>query len=277
VVLIKVNFGGFVSLSSVDWRGRAVCTVFLRGCPLQCSYCQNESIQTGEDFRNPDEIVAMIRMSRPFVSGVVFSGGEPTMQQEALMALAKEVKQMDLAVGIQTNGFFPDTLQRMIEKGLVDKVALDYKTRWEGFSKRWEGFCNVPKENYLTNVRKSISICRQAYMDRILSEFEVVITVFPGNEGDAREISDELVDIPLVLAQGEHKISAGTTAAAGLTNGEYMVRKNTLMETHPPLSHDDLIRLADDLGRPVTIRTRERGELLYEGNRSRRTARKRKR
>ena len=91
---IKLNYGGFVSLSTIDWRGKAVCTVFLRGCPLRCSYCQNESIQTGEDLRDVDEIVAMIETSSPFISGVIFSGGEPTMQKEALIALAQCVKTM---------------------------------------------------------------------------------------------------------------------------------------------------------------------------------------
>ncbi|HET6580251.1 MAG TPA: ribonucleoside-triphosphate reductase activating protein, partial [Methanoregula sp.] len=32
-----MNFGGFIPLSTIDWRGRAVCTVFFRGCPIRCS------------------------------------------------------------------------------------------------------------------------------------------------------------------------------------------------------------------------------------------------
>ncbi len=35
-----VNFGGFVPLSTVDWHGRAVCTVFFRGCSARCFYDQ---------------------------------------------------------------------------------------------------------------------------------------------------------------------------------------------------------------------------------------------
>lgn len=275
MVFIRVNFGGFVSLSSVDWRGRSVCTVFLRGCPLQCSYCQNDLIQTGEDHREVEEIAGMIRTSQPFISGVVFSGGEPTMQQDALIALANEVKQMNLLVGIQTNGFFPGTLEHLIEKRLVDKVSIDYKTRWEGFTKRWEGFCNIPKENYQKNVRKSIRLCKKAHREEVLSEFEVIVTVFPGNEDDVREISKEVGNVVFVLAQGEHKIRSMDTTKQKVSNGEYMYRKRLLQERHPPLSLHDLTRLADDLGREVKIRTREGGELLYESDRGRRVSRKR--
>ncbi|PKG32815.1 MAG: ribonucleoside-triphosphate reductase activating protein, partial [Methanoregula sp.] len=32
---MRVNFGGFVPISTTDWRGHAVCTIFLRGCPLR--------------------------------------------------------------------------------------------------------------------------------------------------------------------------------------------------------------------------------------------------
>lgn len=217
----------------------------------------------------------MIRTSQPFISGVVFSGGEPTMQQDALIALAKEVKQMNLLVGIQTNGFFPGTLEHLIEKRLVDKVSIDYKTRWEGFTKRWEGFCNIPKENYQKNVRKSIRLCKKAHREEVLPEFEVIVTVFPGNEDDVREISREVGNVVFVLAQGEHKIRSMDTTKQKVSNGEYMYRKKLLQERHPPLSLHDLTRLADDLGREVKIRTREGGELLYESDRGRRASGKR--
>ncbi len=275
MVFINVNFGGFVPLSTVDWRGRSVCTVFLRGCPLQCSYCQNEAIQTGEDFRTTDEIMEMIQGSAKFISGVVFSGGEPTLQKDALLELAGRVKKMNLAVGVHTNGFYPETLKALIGERLVDKVALDYKTRWEGFSKRWEGFSNIQKSSYEANVRKSISLCRRAFLDRILPEFEVVVTVFPGNEQDAEDISGEIGDLPLVLQQGEHKIGSVPGAATQITHGKYMDKKSALKETHPPLTCEELKELADEMGRPVRIRTRTLGELEYEGNRSRRASRKR--
>ena len=275
MVFIKVNFGGFIPLSTVDWRGRSVCTVFLRGCPLQCSYCQNEAIQTGEDFRTTEEIMEMIAGSQKFISGVVFSGGEPTLQKDALVELAGQVKGMNLAVGIHTNGLYPETLKTLIAKRIVDRIALDYKTRWEGFSKRWEGFTSIQKSGYEKNVRKSISLCRRAFLDRILPEFEIVVTVFPGNERDVKEISDEIGELPLILQQGEHKIGSPLHAATQITNAKYINRKSSLQETHPPLTCEELKELADELGRPVRIRTRTLGELEYEGNRSRRPSRKR--
>jgi len=159
----------------------------------------------------------------------------------------------------------------------VDKVAIDYKTRWEGFPGTWEGYCNTPKENYQNNVRRSIDICKKAVEKNILAEFEVVVTVFPGNEKDVREISEEIGKIPLVLQQGEHKIAVMRDKTSDMTNGEYIHKKRNLQEYHPPLTLAGIKKLADELGRTVQIRTREIGEVSYESNRSRRASRKRQR
>jgi pyruvate formate lyase activating enzyme len=224
-----------------------------------------------------DEIAAMIETSSPFISAVVFSGGEPTMQKDGLVALAQRVKNMKLEVGIQTNGFCPDTLATLIAKRLVDKIAVDYKTRWEAYSGTAGGYSTVPKENYERNVKKSISICKKAFEEKILTEFEVVFTVFYENEEYIKEISKDLEKTSLVLQQGEHKMAMMRDTASDMTNGEYISKKRILQEEHPPLSLPEIKKLADELGRTVRIRTREIGEITYESNRSRRASRKRKR
>ncbi|MGV8174157.1 MAG: radical SAM protein [Methanothrix sp.] len=49
-MMIRVNLGGIVPLSTVDWPGRAATVVFLRGCPLRCPHCQNPRLQSGERY-----------------------------------------------------------------------------------------------------------------------------------------------------------------------------------------------------------------------------------
>jgi len=260
-----MNFGGFVPLSTIDWRGRAVCTVFFRGCPIRCSYCQNEGIISGEDYRDIDEIKEMIKSSSQFISGVVFSGGEPTKQREVLLELARYAKKINLDVGIQTNGLFPDTLNQLIEERLVDKVALDFKSRFEGYSGRQDS-STFNFESYERNVRKSFRICKNAYAKNILKEFEVVLTIFYENEKYIQEISTFIEKIPLVLQQGEHKILRLTEMPTDMTEGEYWVKKRQLQELYHPLTLEEIKHIADKLGRKVRIRTREVGEILYKGS-----------
>jgi len=243
VIFIQVNFGGFVPLSTVDWRGRSVCTVFLRGCPVSCTYCQNSAILSGNDLRRIDDVIEMIRGSRSLVSGVIFSGGEPTMQKDALLALSKASKEMGLFVGVQTNGIYPNTLDALIHARLVDRVALDIKARWARYN-------NLLGGNYVKNVQRSLTLCKEAREHGTLPEFEVVITLFPGYEDEVPYIAAEAGGVDIVLQQG--------------VTGQ--VR---------PISEDELKRIADGLERSIRIRTREGGELLYESDRSRRASRKR--
>jgi pyruvate formate lyase activating enzyme len=245
VILIKLNFGGFIPLSTVDWRGRSVCTVFLRGCPVRCTYCQNVTILTGKDERDCEEIVEMILGSLLAISGVVFSGGEPTAQKEALLSLARAVKTMGLAVGVHTNGVYPGTLEALIKERLIDHVALDIKARWARYN-------NLLKGDYVKDVQKSLALCKEEHKSGHLPEFEVVITLFRGYDDEVPIIAKEAGGVDIVLQQG-------------------------VTEKVRPLSEDEMEKIADGLARCVRIRTREGGEIVYEGDRSRRAARKRQR
>ena len=256
---MQVNFGGFIPLSTVDWRGRAVCTVFLRGCPLRCSYCQNEAIQTGEDYRDLEEIVSMIRSSAPFISGVVFSGGEPTAQAEALTALAEHAKQLGLYVGIQTSGLFPETLATLIGKKLADRIAIDYKSRWEAFSGTENGSSLLPASGYQKNLNRSIEICTRAFREKTLPEFEVVVTVFYENEKYIKTIAEKIGDVPLVVQQGEHKIPMMPERILNMT--EYIAKKQNQKEYYTPMTLAEITKIAGSLKRDVRIRTREVGEI----------------
>ena len=227
----------------MDWRGRSVCTVFFRGCPVRCTYCQNAAILSGEDMREIDEVVEMIRSSLLAISGVVFSGGEPTMQKDALIALARASRELGLATGIQTNGIFPDVLEALIAGRLVDRVALDIKARWARYN-------NLLGGNYVKRVQRSLAICTEAHASGTLPEFQVVITLFRGYDDEVPSITSEVGDVDLVLQQG-------------------------VTQEVPPFTEQEMGQIADGLARSVKIRTREGGEVINESDRSRRASRKR--
>ena len=205
---------------------------------MRCSYCHNRAIQDGEDYRELDEVMALIRSSRMLVSGVVFSGGEPTMQPEPLKALALASRKMGLLVGLQTNGVFPKVLAGLIAERLVDRVALDIKARWERYD-------NLLKERYSDTIKESLALCREAKLAGDLPEFEVVVTLFRGYEDEVPYIAKVANGVDLVIQQG---MEGGVK----------------------PLSGDELRKVADRLGRVVKIRTREEGEMVYAGDRGRR-------
>jgi pyruvate formate lyase activating enzyme len=123
---MKVNYAGTVSLSTVDWRGKAAVTIFFRGCPLRCPYCQNHPYLQEPNPVELDLVKEQIKKSKPFVSAVVFSGGEPLMQQ-AIIPLSEFAREMKLAIGIHTNGCYPEMVKELINRKLVDKFFIDIK------------------------------------------------------------------------------------------------------------------------------------------------------
>lgn len=235
---IHINLGGFVPLSTVDWRGKSVCVVFFRGCPVKCWYCHNQSILTGEDRRSIEEIKNLISSSSLLISGVIFSGGEATMQPSALMALAEYSKSVGLKTGLHTNGVYPEVIRKLIEKRLIDHIALDIKAEWNLYTVRGKERA-VGKQ-----VKESLTLCTAAFHAGTLPGFEVVVTLFPGYGEEVLTVSHDVApDVDLVLQQGVY-------------------------EGIRPLDMNKLKIIADRLGRRVRIRTRSDGEITYEGNRS---------
>ncbi|NLM30163.1 MAG: anaerobic ribonucleoside-triphosphate reductase activating protein [Methanomicrobiales archaeon] len=229
---MNVNFGGFVPISTVDWRGRAACTLFLRGCPARCFYCHNIDIQGGSDFRDADEILDMIRSSRVLAGAVVFSGGEPTFQGPALIHLAAAARKMGLSVGLHTNGMFPRVIETLLEQRLVDMIALDVKTTWE----RYDELLGVAA---VDAVQETLAACKRAKADGTLGSCQAVVTLFRGREGDLPAIAEATRGLDLVLQQG---VSPGFV----------------------PLTRQEIEAAAKPLDRRVRIRTREDGEVDYD-------------
>ncbi|MDM7832275.1 anaerobic ribonucleoside-triphosphate reductase activating protein [Cellulomonas edaphi] len=121
-----LEIAGLTPLSSCDWPGKLVATVFLQGCPWRCTYCHNSAIL---DPRTPgvvpwQDVRTLLAKRHGLLDGLVFSGGEPTMQP-GLVAAAQEVRAGGFGVGLHTGGAFPAALARVLPH--VDWVGLDVK------------------------------------------------------------------------------------------------------------------------------------------------------
>ncbi|WP_420820455.1 anaerobic ribonucleoside-triphosphate reductase activating protein [Schaalia canis] len=123
-----LQIAGISAMSSVDWPGKLVATVFCQGCPWACPYCHNHAII---DPRIPgvvawSSVTALMERRHGLLDGVVFSGGEAT-RQWALIPAMRQIRQMGFDVGLHTAGPYPARLARLLDEGLVDWVGLDIK------------------------------------------------------------------------------------------------------------------------------------------------------
>ena len=193
----QVNFGGVIPISTVDWYGKAVSVVFFRRCPMKCTYCQNHVLLDGDDRRDLGEVKELISKSSKFLDGVVFTGGEPFGQYEALKQLAGFTKGLSLLVGVETNGFFPDRIKNLLGEGLVDKIFLDIKAPLTepGLYEKISRTSNV-----VDKVKESLHACNGDV------DLELRTTVFRGliGAGEVEKIAEDIatIDCEYVIQQG---------------------------------------------------------------------------
>jgi pyruvate formate lyase activating enzyme len=110
----------------LDYPGETACIVWLSGCSLRCVYCHNPEIVLGTGEMDKTELMDFLQRRRGLLTGVVFSGGEPTLSPY-LPELAQEAKKIGFKIKLDTNGTKPDVLERLLDNHLLDDVALDYK------------------------------------------------------------------------------------------------------------------------------------------------------
>lgn len=121
--------GSVEKAGEFDFPGRQAAVVYVRGCNLRCSYCGYASLLGGcetESGHDWDYVEKYLRKRLDRINAVVFSGGEPTLQEDLKSCLEK-VKEMGLATKLDTNGTEPEVLRELLVEKLLDYVAMDVK------------------------------------------------------------------------------------------------------------------------------------------------------
>jgi pyruvate formate lyase activating enzyme len=142
-------------------------TVFFKGCKMSCWWCHNpEGINPGiEHYKKNtvidgkvicenavagewitlDDMMTEIEKERVFMDesggGVTFSGGEPFLQPEFLMAVLSECKNRSIHTAVDTSGY---TTERLIKQAadLTDLFLYDLKLIEEKEHEKYTGISN---------------------------------------------------------------------------------------------------------------------------------------
>jgi len=121
-----LRIGGITPLTTIDFPGRLAAVLYGQGCPWRCGYCHNPELLSATTPATVPwpEVLAFLHSRQGLLDGVVFSGGEPTLQA-ALPAALAQVRALGFQTALHTGGMYPERLQALLP--LLDWVGLDIK------------------------------------------------------------------------------------------------------------------------------------------------------
>lgn len=165
---------GFVDVSFVDWDGKVSSVVFVSGCNFRCPFCHNVNLVLCPEKLEtiPFEVIEeQLKEQKGWIDGVCITGGEPTLHSR-LPEYCLKLKKMRLLVKLDTNGTNPSLLKDLIDRQLVDYVAMDVKAPLT--KEKYSKATGINAEKLLENVKQSIRTLMESNID-----YEFRTTVVP--------------------------------------------------------------------------------------------------
>lgn len=124
-----MKIGGFQKFSLLDYPGELAAIIFTQGCNFRCSYCHNPElvdVAKSDSLYPEEQILDFLKSRKGKLTAVVIGGGEPTLQED-LEDFLDKIKAMNYLIKVDTNGSFPESIENLVNKDLVDYWAMDLK------------------------------------------------------------------------------------------------------------------------------------------------------
>ncbi|MCL5427611.1 MAG: anaerobic ribonucleoside-triphosphate reductase activating protein [Candidatus Marsarchaeota archaeon] len=167
---------GFQRVSLIDYPGKVASIVFVAGCNMRCPFCHNSDLALKNYSKlhvyKQETILRKLHDASRFLDGVEITGGEPTLQAD-LADFMSECKAMGLLVKLDTNGSNPGKLRELLERKIVDYVAMDVKTAPD--AGKYTKAAGVGSAAMFKNINESIDLLLNSGID-----YEFRTTVVPG-------------------------------------------------------------------------------------------------
>ena len=186
---------GIQKTTLIDYPNKIAATIFTANCNVRCPFCHNKDlIKNHEKFTSisEDEIIDFLKERSKYIEGVVITGGEPTLYLDLPDFLERIKKETKLAIKLDTNGASPGLIKQLIDRKLVDYIAMDIKTSLNKY-------CLAAGVNVdLEKIKESAEILMKGEVD-----YEFRTTVVPDffTEEDALAIAKWLKGAKLFVLQ----------------------------------------------------------------------------
>lgn len=175
---------GLEKVSMVDYPKKICATLFTGGCDFQCVFCHNSGI-VHEHYApiKVEDVFEYLESRRHLLDAVTISGGEPTIQTD-LEDFILKVREMGFLVKLDTNGSHPNVLKNLLDKNLLDYVAMDIKNNFANY-----GEISGNPHFDVSNVKESLKILQSS---KVEYELRTTLVAHYHTEDNIKKMANEL-------------------------------------------------------------------------------------
>ena len=186
--------GALQKTTLIDYPGKIACVVFTQGCNFKCGYCHNPELVFPEQWEDPvleGTFFKYLEKRKNHLEGVCITGGEPTLHRD-LAEFIKHIRKFGLAIKLDTNGTKPKVIQSLLDKKLLDYIAMDIKGPLNKYKKISDSKVS-PQQ-----IKKSIKLVMESGLPY---EFRTTVVKDQLRDRDFADIGNMIKGAPLYYLQ----------------------------------------------------------------------------
>lgn len=158
-----MKIGGLQPVTLLDYPHKVAAIIFTSGCNMRCHFCYNPNLVVPElindgNFLPEEDVLAFLAQRKKYLDGVCITGGEPALQSD-IVSFCQKIKDLGYAIKLDTNGLLPNVVQELIDKKLIDYIAMDIK----GPIDKYEKYCGVTAND--KNILQTINLIKDSGLD----------------------------------------------------------------------------------------------------------------
>lgn len=151
--------------SMIDYPDKVCTTLFSGICNFDCEFCYNKGLLKEKELNFEKDILPKLIDRKDFINHIIISGGECTIHED-FEKIVNTLYENGFKIGIHTNGYSPEILERVIDK--LDYIGMDIKNDFENYN-------DITKTNVdVEKIKKSVDLILNSKVN-----YEFRTTVYP--------------------------------------------------------------------------------------------------